>query len=374
MNMAVIKRACAAALLALCFLPKAAGAQDSAPASRSRLSVLAVCAGPELSGREKHLITELELALDGFDIITVDPGLSNFRELSETEQVKVIRASTRNASDTSPVIWLECDIWEKTVVRLLLKRVSNNFPFPSQGKAGMGSALGSTQDGVFTIRNLEGGSVEEVALAVREIVSDSFQISSTGETAQEAEPQTETEEEPIETEQPGLRVGILTAFEIGGGLVGHEGSSFLWGGGIAVDLRIPLGFFGRLAFVAKMGPRAEDRELLMIGYRIEPRVEVGYLWTVGFFEVGPMVTLAPMWNSINFAIADGYHQYYSWWSVRFAGGVDSRFKLTDRLSIVLDLTLGFMPNKRFYRRLSKSTLLKTPTMDLAATLGLIVEI
>ena len=353
-NMAVIKRqhlACAAVLLALCFLPKAAGAQDSAPVSRSRLSVLAVCAGPELSGREKHLVSELELALDGFDIITVYPGLSNFRELSETEQVKVIRASTRNAADTSPVIWLECDIWEKTVVR-----------------------MGSTQDGVFTIRNLEGGSVEEVALAVREIVSDSFQISSPEETAQEAEPQTETEEEPIETEQPGFRVGILTAFEIGGGLVGHEGSSFLWGGGIAVDLRIPQGFFGRLAFVAKMGPRVEDRELLMVGYRIEPRVEVGYLWTVGFFEVGPLVTLAPMWNSVDFAITDGYHQYYDWWSLRFAGGFDSRFKLTDRLSIVLDLTLGFMPSKRFYRRLSKSTLLKTPTMDLAATLGLIVEI
>ncbi len=356
MNMAVIKCVCAAILLALCFFPKAAGAQDSAPASRSRLSVLAVCARPELSGREAHLVSELELALDGFDVITVDPGLSNFRELSETDQVKVIRASTRNAADTSPVIWLECDIWEKTVVRFL--------------KAGMGS----TQDGVFTIRTLEGGSVEEVVLALREIVSDSFQISSTGETAQEAEPQTETEEGPIKTEQPGIRVGILTVFEIGGGLVGHVGSSFLWGGGIAVDLRIPAGFFGRLAFVAKMGPRAEDRELLMIGYRIEPRAEVGYLWTMGFFEVGPVVTLAPMWNSVDFAITEGYHQYHDWWSVRYAGGVDSRFKLTDRLSIVLDLTLGFMPSKRFYRRLSKSTLLKTPTMDLAAALGLIVEI
>ena len=308
--------------------------------------MLAVCARPELSGREKHLVSELELALDGFDIITVDPGLPNFRELSEPEQVKVMRAATRNAADTSPVIWLECDIWEKTVVR-----------------------MGSTRDGVLTIRTLEGGSVEEVALAVREIISDSFQISLTEETSEET-----AQEEPIKTEQPGIRVGILTVFELGGGLVGHEGSSFLWGGGIGVDLRIPQGFFGRLAIAAKMGPREKNRELLMIGHRIEPRLEVGYLWTVEFFEVGPMVTLAPMWNSVDFAITDGYHQYYDWWSLRFAGGFDSRFKLTDRLSIVLDLTLGFMPSKRFYRRLSKSTLLKTPTMDLAATLGLIVEI
>jgi hypothetical protein len=338
-----------AVLLALGALPAEAAAAD-AP---SRLSLLTACGGAAPSPQEERLRAELELALDGFDIVIVDPGSADFPALPEAEQIAAIRAATSNAADTSPVLWLECDIPAQSVVRLLV-----------------------TDGGVPLVRVLGGSSLEEIALIVRELVGPAPLRPAEPEPPPDEPPAEEPppKDPPAREEPPWIAVGILSAIELGGGLVGQVGASFLGGAGIAVDARLAIGFFGRVALLGKLGPRSEEGEFLIVGQRIEPRVELGYLWEVGSFAVGPVVGLSPFLSFIDFAIDEGYHQRQHWWSVRFASGVDSRWQLTERLSVALDLTTGFMPNKRFFRRSSNATLIKTPTMDLAGMLGVIVRI
>jgi hypothetical protein len=336
-------------LAVLCALPAQATAAD-AP---SRLSLLTACGGPVPSANEEQLRSELELALDRYDILVVDPGRADFSDLPEQEQIAVIRQATSNAADTSPVVWLECDIHEQPVLRLLV-----------------------TDGGLPTVRVIGGGSFEEIALIVQELIGAAPPPAAEPEPprGEAPAPVPPPEDHPAGEESPGLTVGILTAVELGGGLVGHVGASLLGGVGIAVDLRFPIGFFGRVALLGKVGPRAEEREFLIVGQRIEPRVELGYLWEVGRLAVGPLVGLSPLLSFIDFAHDEGHHQRKHWWSVRLACGVDSRWQLTERLSVAVDLSAGFMPSKRFYRRSSRATLFKTPTMDLAGMVGVIVTI
>ncbi|MBW2278691.1 MAG: hypothetical protein JRF63_14465 [Deltaproteobacteria bacterium] len=275
--------------------------QAAASETPARLSLLTACGGAAPSAEEKRLRAELELALDGFDILVVDPGRADFPELQQDQQIDVIREATSNAADTSPVVWLECDIQQQPVVRLLV-----------------------TDGGMPFVRVLSGDSFEEIALIVRELIGAALPPPPEPEPVDGDVPVSEPppDEPPAPKEPPSATIGILSAVELGGGLVGHEGDSFLWGAGIAVDVRLAIGFFGRVALLGKIGPRSEEGEFLILGQRIEPRVELGYLWEVGRFAVGPVVGLSPF------------------------------------LSL----------------RSSKETLHKTPTMDLVGMAGLIVRI
>jgi hypothetical protein len=338
-----------AVLLTFGALPLAAAAQD-APA---RLTLLTPCGGAVPTAEEERLRAELELALDGFDVVVVDPGRADFQALPEQEQIDAIREATSNASDTSPVLWLECGVEEQIAVRLMI-----------------------TDGGVPLVRVLGGTSFEEIALIVRELIGAQppppDEPASPAERAPVEDPP--PAESPTSEEPPVIAFGILTGVELGGGLVGHVGASFLGGIGVGVDMRLALGFFGRVTLLGKFGPRSEEGEFLIVGQRVEPRIELGYLWGIGDFSLGPLVGLAPFVSFIDFAMDQGHHQRVSWWSVRYSGGVDSRWRLTERLTIVLDLTLGFMPGKRFYRRSTSATLYETPTMDLACMLAVVVRI
>jgi hypothetical protein len=269
-----------AVLLALGALPSAAAAQEAA----SRLTLLTPCGGAAPTEDEERLRAELELALDGFDVVVVDPGRADFRALGEQEQIEVIRAATSNAADTSPVLWLECGIPGQPVVRLLI-----------------------TDGGAGFVRVLSGGSFGEIALIVRELV-----LAPPPPPPPEPPPPAEDEppaeeppaEEPPAEEPPWITVGILTAVELGGGLVGHVGASFLGGVGVGLDAHLELGFFGRLVLLGKFGPRSEEGEFLIVGQRFEPRVELGYVWEIGSFAAGPVVGLAPFLSFIDFVMAD----------------------------------------------------------------------
>lgn len=340
-------------LAGVCAVTTSAQAQNADAEQRTGLSMLAVCDWPRLSRDEQRMISELKLALDGYDIRVVDSGYAGFDGLGEDEQVALVQRMTRGAGDSSPVLWMKCDGGAGAVARLFMERETGPM-----------------------VRSLQAETWEEMALVVREILIDDM-VLPTGEddSLPGGDPSAdEPEGKPVEGEEPRALFGILTSLEIGGGLVGQVGASFLWGGGIAVDVRFPLGFFARVAVFGKVGPREEASEFLIVGHRIEPRLEVGYNWEQGRLGIGPLVGVSPMWSSIDFAMSEGNHQRESWWSARFACGVDGRWKLTERLSLVLDLTLGFMPSRRFYRRLSRATLLETPTMDMAATLGVVVGI
>jgi hypothetical protein len=338
-----------AVLLALFALPARA-----APASPpSRLSLLAACGGGALSAEEERLRAELELALDGFDVVVVDPGRVDFPALSEAEQIAAIRVATSNAADNSPALWLECGAPERLVVRLLV-----------------------TEGGVPYVRALSGAVFEEIALIVREIATATPSLPTEPAPPRGGPPGAAPppRDPPAKEEPSRIAIGVLSGVELSGGLVGQVGPSFQGGAGIAVDARLAIGFFGRAALLGKVGPRSEEGEFLIAGQRIEPRVELGYLWDVGHLAIGPVVGLSFFVSFVDFVIDEGYHQRARWWSVRFASGFDSRWLLTERLSIALDLTSGFMPSKRFYRRSSGATLLETPTMDLAGMLGVIVRI
>jgi len=319
----------------------------------SRISVLSVCAWPKVSKGERRLITELKLSLDGVDILAVDPGTGWFGDLDPQGQVEAIRERTRDAARTSPAVWLECDASGPLVARVL----------PPGGNAG-------------AIRAVEGVSWEEIALLVRELVVSHPQARPDPQRAQRDQ-EREGEEHP-EEEAPGkddeIGWGVLTALELAGGLVGQEGSSFLAGLGLALELAFPSGFFGRAAFHAKFGPRDADREILVIGARVEPRIELGYRFELGAVELGPAIAVGPTWSSVDFAVAKGYHQRESWWSARLSCGAEAVWRLSERIGVVVDLNLGFAPNKRFYRRSTRETLLETPTMDMAGMVGLAVGI
>ena len=130
-----------AALLALGALPDRATAGE-VPA---RLSLLTACGGPRPTDAESRLRAELELALDGFQILTVDPGRGDFSDLTRQQQIEVVRERTRNAADTSPVIWLECGAGDRVVARLLV-----------------------TDGGIADVRVVAGDSLAEIALIVQE--------------------------------------------------------------------------------------------------------------------------------------------------------------------------------------------------------------
>ena len=133
-----------------------------------------------------------------------------------------------------------------------------------------------------------------------------------------------------------------------------------------------INFLVRALLLGKIGPWERSDDDLVLGWRAALRLEVGYLWRAGIFGVGPIASVSVLFSSIAMSLGAGDSQTHDWWSFRGALGFEIRWQLAGRVALLIDLLAGgFSSSEKFVRRSDGSTVLQTPYMDLAGTLGVV---
>jgi hypothetical protein len=312
--------------------------EQSVPVSTSPLLVL-LCAKDENSmAIERQFIGELRLTLDTLQVEQVVIERQDFLELTLPEQLAVVQPLIRRFM-AKAVLWITVGTSGGRIVQFVV-----------------------TDRGNATVRTVEAASPEELALAVRELLDTTYLFDSEGNGTSEKK------------REPRLWVGFLLG--LNGGIYGDTGNSSLTGGGgLETRLNIVNGFFIGLTLVGKQGPIQAMADGRIAGWRIEIGLVTGYRFGFGKFEIGPYGEVTAVRSSVNAILGLGEYSGNSWWSFRGALGLEALLRISPLLSVILDWTVGGIPQSRVFKRGSdQSEVLATPMVDYSFLLGLIVGV
>ncbi len=365
--------AMAAALMApehLASAPRPGTADSSGASPKERhkpvLVIVIVSDDPVFRAREQQLATQLELTLDEFAIERFRPdkayleaatplGDPSFSSLSLPKKLKLVQPFVSRVGAVA-VIWMEDG---------------------GDGAAFLHVASQSTDRAFVRIIRARGGPnvEEELAFAAQELLGQVYMLSN---------PEHRPIEEAVERvmneartlRPPSVNWGVLPFLETGGGVYGHEGSSFRLGGGIAAESIVGELFFARLSVAVLAGPFMEPRDGVVSGWSIEPGLKLGLSWEVtDRIRIGFFVGAAPVYLAANMSLGTGDHQASNWWNFHGTAGADLRFSLGDRIAVVVDPSLGFWAvRKSFYRVSDDSAVLRTPFIGWNISAGVLVSI
>lgn len=310
-------------------------AEDSVP-SVSPLLVLLAASDETSVTIERQLVAELRLTLDGVQVEQIAIEREDFLALTLPEQLDVVQPLIRRFVARAAV-------WVVTG-----KRGGNLVQFVVSDR------------GNATVRTVNAGSPEELALAVRELLDSTYLFNPKSKVTQNT---------PRAT-----RITLGGGLGLNGGIV-YEGASLI--GGAAIHARVmPIErYFLGLMVMAKMGPRLHLDDGLVQGWRTEISLQTGYRFAIEAFGIGPLVELSVMRSAFSAIIGEGEYSYEHWWSFRGALGIEVALDLSEYLTIFIDWTLGGIARPGHITRASdQSVLLETPIMDYAFSLGLASKI
>ncbi len=314
---------------------------SSAP-EKPKLLVLMTAGDAESGVSEQQFAAELELVLDEVDVKSVELERDAFPSLPLTEQLGEIRPLVSRYSATAAV-WIVSTSAGKTVVQLVF-----------------------ANDGNSMARTVEASTNEEMALAVRELLWGAYLVED------RVPPSPPPEQTAKKQENEPSPWAILPFVEAGGGLVGNNGATMLLGGGLGAEWMSPIDFLVRALLLGKIGPWDRSVGDLVLGWRVALRIEVGYLWHIGVFSMGPIAHVSVLFSSIAMSLGAGDSQTHDWWSFRGGLGFEIRWQLSRRVALMVDLCAGGLSvSKKFVRLSDGSTVLQTPYMDLVGTLGVV---
>ena len=90
---------------------------------------------------------------------------------------------------------------------------------------------------------------------------------------------------------------------------------------------------------------------------------------------GFAVGAAPAYLVAQMSLGAGDHQASNWWNFHGSVGAILRFALSDRVALVAEPSLGFWAvRKSFYRVSDDSVVLRTPLLDWAVTVGVLIDV
>lgn len=350
-------------------LPRTA---DSGSASRTELHkpvlvVVITSDDPVFRAREQRLATQLELALDDFAIERFSPdrasleaaipvGEPSFASLSLPKKLTLVQPFASRVGAVA-VIWMEDG---------------------GDGAAFLHVASQSTDRAFVRIVRARGGPnmEEELAFAAQELLGQLYMLSTPQEQKAIEEAVDRVMDDARSLRLPSVHWGVLPFLETRGGIYGHEGSSFRFGGGIAVESIVGELFFARLSMAALAGPSMELRDGVFSGWSIEPGLKLGLSWKVtDRIRLGFAVGAAPVYLTAYMSLGEGDHQGSVWWNFHGTAGADLRFDIGDRVALVVDPSLGFWTiRKSFYRVSDDSVILRTPFVDWNISAGVLISL
>ena len=363
----------AAALMAPEHLASASqpGTVDSSgvsPKERHKPVLVVVIASddPVFRAREQQLATQLELTLDEFAIERFKPDKAHleaatplddpsFSSLSLPKKLKIVQPFASRVGAVA-VIWMEDG---------------------GDGAAFLHVASQSTDRAFVRIVRAKGGPnvEEELAFAAQELLGQVYMLSN---------PENKSIEKVVERVMDETRAlrptsvdwGVLPFLETGGGVHGHDGASFRFGGGIAAESIVGGLFFARLSVAALAGPFMEPKDGVVSGWSIEPGLKLGLSWEVANrVRIGFAVGAAPVYSETHMSLGTGDHLASDWWNFHGTVGADLRLYLGDRIAVVVDPSLGFWAvRKSFYRVSDDSVVLRTPFVGWNISAGVLVSI
>ena len=324
-------------LAALSVTPRPCDAQEPEPTYSAPLLVLLAAKDEASITVERQLVGELRLTLDSLQVEQVVIEREDFLDLTLPEQLAVVQPLIRRFMARA-VVWVTVGTGGGRLVQFVV-----------------------TDRGNSTIRTVEAGSPEELALAVRELLDTSYLF----------EPKAKSEED---IEAPSF-FSIGTSLEMNGGMYGHKGSSLCGGMGLNGRFNTINGLFTGLGVAFKFGPGQKEPDGILSGWRLDLGAFAGYLFNLGRFGIGPYGELAALRSSLSAVLGQGDWERYSWWSFRGALGIATRLRISKMFSLVVNWTVGGISRSHNFERISnKSDVSATPVVDYAFSLTFVTGI
>ena len=282
---------------------------------------------------ERQLVAELRLTLDGVQVEQIAIERGDFLSVPLPEQLKVVEPLIRR-------FMARAAVWVVT-----------------GGRSGHLIQFVVSDRGNSTVRTVDAGSPEELALAVRELLDSAYLFNKKKTTD--------------DTDVRRHLFALASTWSISGGMVGHSGASVAGGAGLQARFMLNEGVRLGVQIAGKLGPRVSSVDGLGLGWRTEYGVFAGYLFKIGEFGLGPYGELTAHRNTFASVFEKGEYEKSNWWSFRGALGMELSLRLSEKLAIFIDWTFGGIAIPyRFKRSSNDSTVLATPAMDYAFSLGL----
>ncbi len=353
--------------------PVRASGHDEEPPTPDHAVLLVLTAAPEAATEEGTgpFITQLQLALDGFDVVALPMDEESFLHTALSHQLEWIRPRSAEAGAVATV-WLEQTEAGTTLLHLV--------------------AL-STDRALVRIVEAPGDSdpYRRLALVAQELLGEAYLMSSVAHPPAVAEVVTMVREElaldldPVEDpapppalyagESPARRpiAALASRALLTGGVAGHNGRQTAIGGLLGAAL-LPVGGLSlALEISAQSGPRDAVSGGAVTGWSISPGLSASYFFGPGRIQAGPRLGIQAVYAELTVHPDTHASQPYHWWNVRSTAGAAVQWHLTDRFGLVLNAEFGFHARRKSFRWSSDDTqLFLTPYVDGCIAIGGVV--
>ncbi len=319
--------------LVLCPAPIAAQ-QESAKETPvvSPLLVLLAADDETAVALERTLVAELRLTLDGVSVEQIAIEREDFLTITLPEQLEVVQPLIRRFL-AKAAVWVTAGGTSGHLIQFVV-----------------------SESGSATVRTVEAGSPEELALAVRELLDSTYLI--------------DVKKKRDSPAKMRSRFSIAPQVGLNGGMASYTGGPFYGGFGIELRFRLVKGLYGGVTFAGKLGPRVVADDGIVLGWRVEPAVFLTYVFRIGRVGVGPYLHLAGLRSTMNMVLGNGEFRTVDWWALRGAAGLEISIVISEIFSIILDWTVGGITQKKEFERTSTGTeILETPKVDYSFMLG-----
>ena len=315
--------------------------------------------------REQRFITQTMLSLEKFRIITITSLQPDFFRVSFSKRLEVIRPLVRKHSAVA-ALWIEETERNRTLLHLVAFSTGRALVRIVEAQTGPDAAL-------------------ELALASQELLNQAYLLSGkqSGTTDPAVTPPPQDVSPPLRASKPlvsPLRKGYptyaLAAFAAGnGGIHDYSGPPFVFGGGFALELWPFEKLRARATVLFLSGlHRAYDYGTVH-PYDLNIELGAGYIFTINRFSIGPAIAVSALWNKLNVSLRTTGHHVHNWWGASVSAAADTRFSLSDTLSLILEPAAAVLPrNREFYLEPERRTIYKTARVGWCIKMGFIVFI
>lgn len=351
------------------------------------LVVLRIANDPPWKSREQRLATQLALAFDGFSIEQVAPKEPDFQSLVLSKKLASIR-SVSEGQRAVAITWIEPDESNGILLHMVSLGTGRAFIRIVEAKSGphaeaeLALAAQELLGQVYMLSPVE--KEPPVANVVEQVVDKVVSLRAEGASKPSPAEEKEKAARPVEqvrgktsslkSKAPELRLqwSVLSFLDVNGGLVGHEGTWYRFGGGLGLESLIGRLFFVRLSLAGQAGPFMEPDDGVVSGGAMRPGIDIGLSWPLSKVNIGLFLGAAVLWSSVSVSFGQGDHFEYDLWDFRGSAGIDLRVALTDKISFVINPHVGVWTHQNDFYRLSDGTIIiATPRWDWNVAIGIL---
>lgn len=348
------------------------GHGEEQPSSDSAVLLVLITAQDPTAGESgQRFVTQLRLALDGFDVQALRIDKESFENQPLSQQIEWIRPHS-TAAGAAATVWLEQTGGETTLLHLV--------------------ALSAARALVRIVEAPRGpGTAQELALAVQELLGEAYLMSSTPhspavadmvnrvrddlaldpEPVAEAPPPAVPGEDAPTWRRPQVR--LATKAFLSGGVAGHRGRQTAFGGQLALEIAPAAGLSLALEIAANSGPRSQVDRGSVTGWGISPGLCASYLFGPGRLQLGPRIGVRAVYTRVTVHPDSAASQAYAWWNLRGTLGATLLWRISDAFALVVSGELGFFPIRKSFRWISDDTQrFMTPFIDGSIAIGGVV--